>query len=141
MRFASYVVIGTLGLALGGCVTPGGEPVGTGAAPSPVPGPARPAAAGELGGFVGNPLASALGEEAAQRALETQLTTLDNGRAGSPVDWSAGASRGEVTPGPLYRVNSYECRDYTHQIWVGGRAQSARGTACRQSDGNWRPVN
>lgn len=29
------------------------------------------------------------------------------------------------------------CREYTQQVWVGGRMQQSYGTACLQPDGDW----
>ena len=55
------------------------------------------------------------------------------------MTWSGrGGRRGSVIPGPAYRVNTFDCRDYTHTIYQGEDASVARGTACRQPDGSWR---
>jgi surface antigen len=32
------------------------------------------------------------------------------------------------------------CRQFTHTIYIDGRPQTARGTACRNPDGTWQPV-
>jgi surface antigen len=45
-----------------------------------------------------------------------------------------------VVPGASYQVNAYDCREFTHTIYVDGEPQVARGTACRQEDGSWRTV-
>jgi surface antigen len=31
-----------------------------------------------------------------------------------------------------------DCREYQSQVVIGGRRQTAYGTACRQPDGTWR---
>ena len=37
-----------------------------------------------------------------------------------------------------YQRGGTDCRDYTHTIYINGRPETARGTACRQPDGTWR---
>jgi hypothetical protein len=44
-------------------------------------------------------------------------------------------------PKPAYQASNGEyCREFTQTVSVGGRAQEAYGTACRQPDGSWRIV-
>jgi len=152
MRLATLIALGAAGLTLSACQTPtnqqmgivGGSAVGAlvgnqfGSGSGKV---AATVAGGLIGAFVGNAIGVSLDAQAEQRASQAQLLALDDGRAGQPVAWSSGSARGEVIPGPRYNVNAYECRDYTHQIWIDGRPQTARGTACRQPDGTWRPIN
>jgi surface antigen len=47
---------------------------------------------------------------------------------------------GSVVPGPAYQSNGMNCRQFTHTIYIDGRPQTARGTACRNPDGTWQPV-
>jgi len=58
----------------------------------------------------------------------------------SPITWNnpETGNRGTIQPQRTYQ-NSYgqTCREYTHTIYVEGRAETARGTACRQPDGTW----
>jgi surface antigen len=49
-------------------------------------------------------------------------------------------NRGEVIAGTVYEVNRLDCREYTHNVAIGGRTRVARATACRQPDGVWRVV-
>jgi surface antigen len=37
-------------------------------------------------------------------------------------------------------VNRLDCREYTHNVWIGGRLRVVKGTACREPDGVWRIV-
>ena len=53
----------------------------------------------------------------------------------------AGKDRGEIVVGATYEVNRLDCREYTHNIFVGGRLRVVQGTACRQPDGAWRIVS
>jgi surface antigen len=133
MRFANWVVVGMFGLGLAGCQSLGVTPGDTAA----VPGRAN---ATVDGGLVGTSVGQALNSQARQIAGNAEFQALEYGRPGTPLDWTSRADRGEVIPGPRYRVNAYECRDYTHQVWIGGKPQIARGTACREADGTWRAV-
>jgi len=153
MRFAPIVVVGLTSLALASCQGgPTNQQVGvvSGAALGALVGNqfgsgdgkvAATIAGGLVGAFIGNAIGVSLDAQQQQRAAAAQVQALETGRPGTPVGWSQGNARGEVVPGPAYRVNNYECRDYTHQIWIDGQPQTARGTACRQPDGTWRPVS
>ena len=47
---------------------------------------------------------------------------------------------GSVVPGPSYQDRGRNCRAYTETIYIDGRPQTARGTACRNPDGSWTPL-
>ena len=152
MRLAPLIVLATAPFALAACQTPTNQQVGivAGSAVGAAVGNqfgsgsgkvAATVAGGLIGAFVGNAIGVSLDAQAQQRAEAAQMAALESGRAGAPVAWSGGNARGEVVPGPRYNVNAVECRDYTHQIWIEGQPQTARGTACRQEDGSWRPIS
>jgi surface antigen len=126
-----------LAAALSACATsnnlPGGVP------------PAQLAAAAEgsvtlTAGLIGNAIGVDLPEADKQAGLLAEYRALELGAAGTPVTWTGTVSRGEVIPGARYRVNEYECRDYTHTIVNSAGTEAARGTACREPNGNWSPV-
>ena len=96
-----------------------------------------------LGGLIGNRIGSALDDEDRQRAYAAQMQALDTGPSGAPVTWRNPDSGryGTVVPGPAYQQNALTCRQYTHTIYIDGRPQMARGTACRNPDGTWNPVS
>src|SRR5579872_5830921 len=95
-----------------------------------------------VGGILGNAIGASLDEQDRQRAYAAQQQALQYGEPGAPVAWrSADANRyGTVVPGPSYQSGGLTCREYTHTIYIDGRPQTARGTACRNPDGNWSPV-
>jgi surface antigen len=72
-------------------------------------------------------------ERNAQYALESTRTNMattwrnpDTGNYGS------------ITPVETYRTSQGQyCREYTQTVVIGGQAQQAYGTACRQPDGSW----
>jgi surface antigen len=48
---------------------------------------------------------------------------------------------GDVVPGPAYPGSGgVTCRQYTETVYIDGKPQSARGTACRNPDGTWTTV-
>jgi surface antigen len=96
-----------------------------------------------LGGLIGNRVGAALDDEDRQRAYAAQLQALETGQSGAPVTWRNPDSGryGTVVPGPAYQQGPATCRQYSHTIYIDGRPQAARGTACRNPDGSWTPVS
>ncbi|MCT8266753.1 MULTISPECIES: glycine zipper 2TM domain-containing protein [Afifella] len=128
--------IGTLGGAVVGGVL--GNQIGHGS------GRVAATAIGALaGGLIGNRVGANMDQQARQQALAAEYQALEYGAPGRPVQWqaSSGNYRGEIVPGQTYQINSVDCRDYAHTIYIEGSPQVARGTACRQPDGTWRPVS
>ena len=130
-RIVALAALGLAGLVLAGCTTSGssGQALGLVADGEPSKTP--------IGSFAGQGLSTS----AQKKAAEAEFRALEFGRTGLPVTWKDGGSRGEVTPGALYHVNAFSCRDYTHVVTIdGGPPLSGRGTACRQQGGPWPPV-
>lgn len=96
-----------------------------------------------IGGLVGSAIGAALDDEDRQRAYAAQIQALEQGQPGAPVGWRNPDSGryGNVVPGPAYQQAGATCRQYTHTIYIEGRPQTARGTACRNPDGTWQPVS
>jgi surface antigen len=95
------------------------------------------------GGILGSAIGASLDERDRQRAYAAEMEALEMGQPGSPVGWR-GESRGAygtVVPGPYYESRGQRCREYTHTIYIDGRPQTARGSACRNPDGTWTPVS
>ncbi len=81
-------------------------------------------------------------DEDKRRAYAAQVQALENGRSGTPIAWKNPDSGryGTIVPGPAYQSNGLQCRPYTHTIYIDGRPQVARGSACRNADGTWTAV-
>jgi len=92
-----------------------------------------------LGALVGNRIGAALDDEDKQRAYAAQMDALERGPSGAPVSWKNPDSGryGTIVPGPGYQESGRNCRSFTHTIYIDGRPQTARGTACRNPDGTW----
>jgi surface antigen len=95
-----------------------------------------------VGGFLGNRIGAALDDDDKRRAYAAQMQALESGPSGAPVAWRNPDSGryGNVVPGPAYQVNGAPCRQYTHTIYIDGKPQTQRGTACRNPDGTWSTV-
>jgi surface antigen len=96
-----------------------------------------------LGALIGNRIGASLDDEDKQRAYAAQMDALERGPAGAPVSWRNPDSGryGTIVPGPAYAENGHNCRSYTHTIYIDGKPQTARGTACRNPDGTWTPLS
>jgi surface antigen len=95
-----------------------------------------------VGGFLGNRIGAALDDDDKRRAYAAQMQALESGPSGAPVSWRNPDSGryGDVVPGPAYQSNGATCRQFTHTIYIDGKPQTQRGTACRNPDGTWTTV-
>jgi surface antigen len=100
------------------------------------------AVGGLLGGRIGNRIGAALDDEDKQRAYAAQMDALERGPSGAPVSWRNPDSGrfGTIVPGPAHQEAGRNCRSFTHTIYIDGRPQTARGTACRNQDGTWTTI-
>ena len=94
------------------------------------------------GGLMGAEVGRSLEDADRAVALKAEYEALEYGRAGEPTIWrgQAGDTHGEIKVGRSYQVNRLDCREYTHNVWIGGRLRVVKGTACREPDGVWRVV-
>jgi surface antigen len=95
------------------------------------------------GALIGNRIGAALDDEDKKRAYEAEMNALESGPSGAPVGWRNPDSGryGSVVPGPAYVQSGRNCRAFTETIYIDGQPQTARGTACRNSDGTWTPLS
>ena len=95
------------------------------------------------GAFAGNNVGRSLDRADQQYNAQTTQNALEYQPSGTTSSWvnpDTGRS-GEVKPRAVYQNNNGQtCRDYENTIIIDGRAETARGTACRQPDGVWRIV-
>lgn len=96
------------------------------------------------GGFLGNAVGRSMDVRDQRAYGRAQYQALEYGPSGEPEYWHNpdSGNYGYVTPAPAYeRGPGQYCREYQQTITVGGRAEKAYGTACRQPDGTWQIVN
>jgi len=153
---ARALAVALLGAAVAGCSSDsgpkelGGTLVGAGAGAAignALGGAAGNSVAGTvagaaIGGMIGNRIGAAMDDEDKRRAYAAQVQALEGGPSGAPVAWRNPDSGryGSVVPGPAYQSAGVTCRSFTHTIYIDGRPQTARGTACRNPDGSWTPL-
>jgi surface antigen len=125
--------LGTLGGAVAGAAI--GQAFGGGSGRI-----AATAAGALIGGFIGNQIGARMDEQDRQYFAAAQYQALETGQ---PQRWSNPQSGvyGDASTGPVYVVNNAQCREFTNTIYIGGRPETARGTACRNPDGTWTPVS
>jgi surface antigen len=135
-------------LALTACATaPALSPASTAPAlttidPAQLQAPAvtRAAAASmtDVSSFIDPTALGQLSEKSKAEASGAQFNALQFGRVGAPRNWVGdNGQSGAVLVGPYVRVNLIDCRDFTHNVTVGGQTYSRKGTACREADGSW----
>lgn len=95
-----------------------------------------------VGGIVGSEIGRSLDQRDRMLAQEAEFAALERGRTGERTPWRNpdNGRYGDVVPGAPFTRGSANCRDYTHTIYIDGRPQTMRGTACRNPDGTWRNV-
>ena len=94
------------------------------------------------GGVIGHEIGRSLDERDRRLARQAELDAFERGTSHQPVRWRNpdNGRYGEVVPGPSYRRGPQDCREYTHTVYIDGRPQAMRGTACRNPDGTWNNV-
>lgn len=95
-----------------------------------------------VGGIVGSEIGRSMDQQDRLLAQQAEFDALESGESGRARVWRNpdNGRYGEVVPSRPYRRGTADCRDYTHTIYVDGRPQTLRGTACRNPDGTWRNV-
>lgn len=155
MRIGKFLAIAALGLSVTACNDVGPQQgVGTvvGAVAGGVIGNqfgrgtgnvVATAAGAVIGGLIGSEIGKSLDRADQQAAYEAEMRALEYNRAGTPVNWRNPDTGhyGEVVPGPAYQINRRRCRDYAHTVYIEGRPEVVRGTACRAPDGTWRAIS
>jgi len=100
-----------------------------------------------LGALLGNSVGASLDRADQLAAAQTTQRALETAPTGRSVAWSNPDRRrqtyGHVTPRRTYRhyQTRQVCREYTHDIVIGGKRETMVGRACRQRDGSWRKAS
>jgi surface antigen len=155
-NFKWLAVAGTSALVLAGCSGPGNAPkqdqglvagaIAGGVLGSQI-GRGKGSVVGTVlgavvGGVVGSEIGRSLDERDRRLAQQAEIDAFERGQSNRPVRWQNpdNGRYGEVVPGPAYQRGAQPCREYTHTVYIGGRPQAMRGTACRNPDGTWSNV-
>lgn len=76
-------------------------------------------------------------------ANQTVQRALENTVSGTRLSWKSRVTgnSGSITPISTFRSKSgFFCRNYGETITIGNQSEYYKDTACRDSDGLWRPV-
>jgi surface antigen len=93
-----------------------------------------------LGALIGNEIGKSLTRADKAYAAQATQATLERQPSGTTGQWRNpdSGNAGTVTPTRTYQTNRGRyCREFQQTVIVGGREQSAYGTACRMPDGSW----
>lgn len=125
----SGTAVGTVGGALAGGLL--GSQIGSGRGQL-----AATAGGVLLGAMLGGQMGRSLEQRNQTAAAQAESRAL---AANAPITWNdpAGNVYGTVTPIRTWQSGGQYCREYVHTVYIGGRAEEARGTACQQPGGGW----
>lgn len=93
-----------------------------------------------IGAFIGNSAGRSLDRADKLYAARAEFQALEYAPSGNQVAWQNPDSghSGYVTPQRTYQAPSGEyCREYSHNVTIGGRIERVYGTACRDPYGDW----
>jgi surface antigen len=96
-----------------------------------------------VGGIVGNAIGKDLDARDRELAREAEYDAWERSPPGKRVTWRNpdNGRYGEIVAEGYYSRNGHRCRQFVHSVWIDGRRQQMRGTACRDEDGTWRQVS
>lgn len=95
-----------------------------------------------LGSMIGSSIGNSL-DRADQAYAQDALYDAHDASIGETISWNNPDSGHSGTYTPVrdgYAASGSYCREYQQTITVGGKYETAYGTACRQPDGTWKIV-
>jgi surface antigen len=104
---------------------------------------AATAAGAVLGGLLGSEVGRSLDETDRLRAQQA-YTQASSAPVGETIRWNNpdSGNYGYVTPvRDGTSTSGAYCREFQQTVVIGGKTETAYGTACREPDGSWRIVN
>jgi surface antigen len=94
-----------------------------------------------IGGLLGAGVGQMLDQRSQQMQAQTVTQALETTPVGTASTWRNpdNGNSGSITPTRTFQnQGGAYCREFQQEIVVGGQAQQATNTACRQPDGSWR---
>lgn len=77
-----------------------------------------------------------------QRAHEAAQIKAASSPVGEKIIWNEGGVSGSVTTvRDGTSTSGRYCREFQHEVTIGGKTERAYGTACRQPDGSWEVIS
>ncbi len=99
-----------------------------------------------IGASIGREIGSSLDANSRRQADNATRTALDTARVGRSITWENPNNTGGAAQGRVRIVRQGKdtrgktCREYNHTVMIGNREEQAYGTACRDSNGDWKIV-
>jgi len=96
-----------------------------------------------LGAMLGNQIGQQLDERDRLMMGQSFQVALEQAPDNNSSSWNNPntGNSGYTTPTrTVVASNGTPCREFTQTVNIGGKAQQAYGTACRQADGSWKIV-
>ena len=92
-----------------------------------------------LGAFLGNEVGASMDRQDALLAERAMLQALEFNKIQQPIAWNNPdtGNSGRVYPTHTITTGGQPCREFTQEIIIGGKAETAFGKACRMADGSW----
>ena len=91
-----------------------------------------------IGAAAGGAVGASLDHTSRQQVANAAVIAFENGTGAS---WSNPQNSSGPAQGTVTVLNSDRaCREYVHEVTIGGRKEQAYGTACRDSNGDWQIV-
>jgi surface antigen len=96
-----------------------------------------------IGGIVGSAIGKDLDDRDRELARRAEYDAWENSAPGKSVRWRNPDSGryGEIVAEGHFTRGGSRCRTFVHTVWIDGRRQQMRGTACRNRDGTWTQVS
>lgn len=80
--------------------------------------------------------------EQQQREHEAAQVQATAAPIGETIFWKEGNASGYVTPTREGTSSAGRyCREFQHEVTIGGKKEQSHGTACRQPDGSWEVIS
>lgn len=96
-----------------------------------------------VGAWLGSEVGRSL-DRADRQYMEGAAYEAQRAPVGDPISWSnpESGNSGQITPTrDGYSASGRYCREFQQTVFIGGREETAFGTACKQADGTWQIVN
>ena len=96
-----------------------------------------------LGAYLGNEIGKSL-DNADKAQMSNAVYQAQSAPVGEPISWNnpeSGNSGTVVATKDGYSASGSYCREFQQTVYIGGKEESAYGTACQQPDGSWEIVN
>jgi surface antigen len=92
-----------------------------------------------LGAFLGNEIGASMDRQDALLAERATMQALEFSKSQQPITWNNPdtGNSGRVYPTQTINSGGQPCREFTQEIVIAGKVETAFGKACRNADGSW----